>query len=228
VRLQATGYSQSENVSARVTNYESTNMNRREALQQVAWLMGGAISAPAILGVLNGCSAKPSAGWKPVFLSEEQGALVAEIAEMIIPRTDTPGASDVGVPAFIDAMLKDAYPSEDQERFIAGLKALAARAEREHGRAFLELEPSQRMALVQSVHDAATAEELKLSLPPAQIRRPFILMTKELALLGFFTSHVGATQVLQYDPIPGAFHACVPVSEAGNGRTWALETTTRF
>jgi len=44
-------------------------MNRREALQQVAWLMGGAISAPALLGILNGCTSKPAAGWKPVFLN---------------------------------------------------------------------------------------------------------------------------------------------------------------
>jgi gluconate 2-dehydrogenase gamma chain len=203
-------------------------MNRREALQQVAWFMGGAISAPAILGVLNGCSAKPSAGWKPVFLSEEQGALIAEVAEMIIPRTDTPGATDVGVPAFIDTMLKDAYPREDQERFIAGLREFETRAEREYGRAFLRLEPAERMVIVQSIHDAAIAAELKLSLPPAKLRRPFILMTKELALLGFFTSQIGATQVLQYDPLPGAFRACVPVSEAGNGKTWALETSTRF
>jgi gluconate 2-dehydrogenase gamma chain len=203
-------------------------MNRREALQQVAWLMGGAISAPAILGVLNGCSAKPSAGWKPGFLSEEQGALIAEMAEIIIPRTDTPGAIDVGVPAFIDSMLKDAYPREDQERFIAGLEDFEARAQNSHRRTFLKLEPAQRLALVQSVHDDAAAIEVKLALPPSQLRRPFILMTKELTLLGFFTSHVGATQVLQYDPVPGAFHACIPVFEAGNGRTWALETSTRF
>jgi hypothetical protein len=92
------------------------------------------------------------------------------------------------VPAFIDAMLKDAYPREDQERFIAGLKDFEARAQSSHERTFLKLEPAHRLTLVRSVHDAATAEELKLSLPPAQLRRPFILMTKELALLGFFTS----------------------------------------
>ena len=53
-------------------------------------------------------------------------------------------------------------------------------------------------------------------------------MTRELTLLGFFTSQVGATQVLQYDPVPGAFHACVPLPEAGNGKTWAEETSTGF
>jgi hypothetical protein len=81
---------------------------------------------------------------------------------------------------------------------------------------------------VQRVHDDAVAVERALTSSPAYLTRPFILMTKELTLLGFFTSQVGATQVLQYDPVPGAFHGCVPLAEAGNGKTWALETSTRF
>ena len=46
-------------------------------------------------------------------------------------------------------------------------------------------------------------------------------MTKELTLLGFFTSEPGATQVLQYEPVPGAYHGCIPIAEAGNGKQWA-------
>jgi gluconate 2-dehydrogenase gamma chain len=54
------------------------------------------------------------------------------------------------------------------------------------------------------------------------------LMMKELTLLGFFTSQVGATQVLQYVAVPGGFQACIPVAQAGNGKTWATETSLRF
>jgi gluconate 2-dehydrogenase gamma chain len=203
-------------------------MNRRELIQRVAYLMGGAISAPAILGVLNGCSAKPSAAWRPVFLTPEQGEIVAEIAEIILPRTDTPGAKDVGVPAFIDTMLKDAYTTMDHARYIAGLNELEAQAQREHQRRFMDLDREARLALVQRVHDEATKYELTLTVPPSELKRPFIMMTKELTLLGFFTSQAGATQVLQYDPVPGAYRGCVPLAEAGNGKQWALETSTRF
>jgi hypothetical protein len=203
-------------------------MNRREAIQQVAWLMGGALSAPAILGVLSGCSPKASATWKPVFLTEAQGAVVADVAELIIPRTDTPGAGDVGVPAFIDLMLKDAYPKQDQERFLGGLAALEEEAKGAHGKKFLELPWEQRMALLQKIHDAAAAAERQLNLPPAQLQRPFVLMMKELSMLGYFTSKVGATQILQYVAVPGGFQACIPLAQAGNGKTWAVETSTRF
>ena len=81
-------------------------MNRRELLQRVAMLMGGAISAPAVLGVLNGCAPKPTSSWQPLFLSKEEGAMVEAVSDLIIPRTGTPGAREVGVPTFIDVILK--------------------------------------------------------------------------------------------------------------------------
>ena len=202
-------------------------MNRREVLQQVAWLMGGAVSAPAILGILNGCTAKPVAAWKPVFLTGAQGAVVAEIAEIMIPRTDTPGAKDVGIRAFIDVMLKDAYPEEARARFITGLEEFDVLAKKQYALAFTQLDSAQRDTLVRANHDVATAAARAYTgLTP--LPRPFILMMKELTLLGYFTSQVGATQVLQYNPAAGAFRGCVALSDAGNGKTWATETTSRF
>jgi gluconate 2-dehydrogenase gamma chain len=121
---------------------DHSQMNRRELLQRVAMLMGGAISAPAVLAVLNGCSPKPGASWQPLFLSKEEGAVVEAVADLIIPRTDTPGAREVGVPAFIDVILKDVYPTEDQARFVSGLKDFDAEAQGAHGKPFLELQPA--------------------------------------------------------------------------------------
>lgn len=198
-------------------------MDRREALRRTAWIMGGVISAPAMAGILKGCTAKPSVDWKPLFLSGEQAAIVSEVAEIIIPKTDTPGAKETGVPSFIDALLKDVYSKEDQDRFIAELKAFDEDAKKTKGDSFLDLEPEDQQEFVKAKHDEAVKAEQ--SAPPAPRgttpKRPFVLMMKELTMLGFFTSEVGATQVLQYDPVPGAYKGCVPLSEAGNGRTWA-------
>lgn len=193
-------------------------MDRREALRRTAWLMGGAVSAPAIIGILKGCAAKPTIDWKPVFLSEDQGILISEIAEIIIPKTDTPGAKETGVPGFIDLMLKDVYSKEDQDRFMKGLAEFDEAAKKEHGDPFIELGPEQKAAFVKKVHDEAVAAEKATTPAP---KRPFILMTKELTMVGFFTSEVGATQVLQYVAVPGSYKGCIPLSEAGNGKTWA-------
>lgn len=176
-------------------------------------MMGGIVSAPTILGILNGCTAKPTINWKPVFLSEEQGILVSEVAEIIIPRTDTPGAKDVGVPGFIDLMVKDVFSKEEQTAFIEGLNAFDAAAMKEYGDPFIALDEEDRTAFVKKLHDEAMKN-------PSDVK-PFILKVKELTVAGFFTSEVGATQVLQYEAVPGAYHGCVPLAEAGNGKTWA-------
>jgi gluconate 2-dehydrogenase gamma chain len=188
-------------------------MDRREALKRTAWIMGGAVSAPAILGILKGCTAKPSLDWKPVFLSTDQGALVSQLSEIIIPKTDTPGAKEVGVPGFIDQMVNECFTKDDQDKFLSGLKSFDDAAKKEHGDTFIDLDPEQQAGFVKKLHDAAVNSEDE--------ERPFILTMKELTMLGFFTSEVGATQVLQYNPVPGSYNGCVPLSEAGNGKTWA-------
>jgi hypothetical protein len=193
-------------------------MNRREALKRTAWAMGGVISAPAILGVLQGCTAKPVINWKPEYLTADQASIVSEVAEIIIPKTETPGAKDVGVPSFIDKIVKDCYSKEDQDRFSSGLTAFNEGAKKEYGDAFMDLDDEQRRAYVKKLHDEALQAERATNPAP---KRPFILTMKELTMLGFFTSESGATQVLQYDAVPGAYKGCIPLSEAGNGKTWA-------
>ncbi len=193
-------------------------MNRREALKRTAWVMGGVISAPAIMGILKGCKAEPKLDWKPEFLTQDQASIVSEVAEIIIPKTDTPGAKDVGVPGFIDNILNDCYAKEDQDRFTSGLTAFDEEAKKAYGDAFMDLEAEQQQEFVKKIHDEAIKAEQTTQPAP---KRPFILMMKELTMLGFFTSEPGATQVLQYDPVPGAYKGCIPLSEAGNGKTWA-------
>ncbi len=208
----------------------TTPLDRRELLKRVAYLMGGALSTPAIMGVLQGCSPKASSSSAITlsFFTPEQAALVAEVADIMIPRTDTPGAKDVGVPAFIDSMLHATYPEKDQARYIGGLTAFELRANEQHGKHFVELTVDQQRDLVREVHDAALQAGRENEMNDRRDNRPFILMTKELTMLGFFTSEVGATQVLQYVAVPGFYHGCVPLKDAGNGKTWATETSFPF
>ena len=193
-------------------------MDRREALKRTAWIMGGVISAPAIAGVLKGCAAKPTVDWKPEFLTADQAVLVTQVSEIIIPKTDTPGAKDAGVPGFIDLMLKDVYSKEDQDRFTNGLQAFSDEANKAYGDPFIALNAEDQSAFVKKIHDEAVATERSDKRPA---KRPFILMMKELVMLGFFTSKPGATEVLQYVAVPGSYKGCIPLSEAGNGKTWA-------
>jgi hypothetical protein len=189
-------------------------MDRRTALKRTAMIMGGALSSLAIAGVLNGCTAEKQLDWQPLFFSQEQAAATAEVAERIIPKTSTPGAKDAGVPEFIDMMLNDVYTEEEQQRFLDGLAQLEQESENAFSDSFASLSAEQqdevllKMATVAGEHQGEG--------------KPFFLMAKELTMLGFFTSEMGATQVLQYVQVPGRYDGCIPVEEAGNGKTWAV------
>ncbi|MBS0583489.1 MAG: gluconate 2-dehydrogenase subunit 3 family protein [Proteobacteria bacterium] len=218
-------------------------MNRREVLQRVAALVGGTISAPAVFAVLDGHAQTPTPDWKPSALGKDELAVVEQVVDIMLPRTDTPGALDVGVPAFIDGMLKEVYSQQARDHFRQGLQYFDAAARKEYRKPFVGLERSRQRALVQRFHDVGiaverTEGERKQKALVQQVRaaamlpqrtqsapvthpRSFILTVKELALLGFFTSRPGATQVLQYAAIPGTYHGCLPVNQAGNGKRWA-------
>jgi gluconate 2-dehydrogenase gamma chain len=192
-------------------------MDRREALRKTALLMGAAVSATALAGIMQGCKATPELTYTPSFFTEDQARIISELAQTIIPKTDTPGAKEAGVPGFIDQMLKECYKKEDQDKFITGLTEFEAAAKAAHGDNFIYLDAEKQLAFVKAQNEAAVNA---VKADPSQ-PRPFILSAKELTLLGFFTSEPGATQVLQYEAVPGSYKGCIPLSEAGNGKTWA-------
>jgi gluconate 2-dehydrogenase gamma chain len=188
-------------------------MDRREALKRTALAIGGVLSAPTILGILNGCTAKPTIDWKPKFFSEDQGIFVSQVAGIIIPKTDTPGAREAGVPGFIDSMVKDVYSQTERDQFMKGMQDFMSAAEKEKHDPFIEWDEKEQTAFVKKVHDEAIQADAK--------DKPFILAMKELTVAGFFTSEIGATKVLQYEAVPGSYKGCLPIKEVGTGKTWA-------
>ena len=184
-------------------------IRRREVLRRAAWLLGGAISAPAALAVLQGCGRKVSVeatfgknAW--VLLSAHEGEVVTAITDLIIPKTNTSGALDAGVPAFIDSALAAVYTPADQKRFKDGCAAFDAAAKTAGGKDCLGQEPAARTAFLQ--------QQLNAALEADADEKPFVLMARELTLLGFFSSQVGITENMEYVPVPTAYHGCVPLS----------------
>lgn len=197
-------------------------MNRREVLQRSAAVLGYTLTGPVLAGLMQGCKAKLELGYKPQLFNEDQAVLVAELAEVIIPKTDTPGAKDVGVPAFIDGMVYEVYPADARENFLKGLAAFNEEAKKEYGDDFADCTAEQKNAFVKKQHDALAG---KTDASEAWYKsgnkgaKSFIVEMKELTLVGFFTSESGATQTLQYNQVPGPFKGCLPLAEVG--KTWA-------
>jgi len=194
-------------------------ITRRQALAQVALLLGGAISAPTLAGALDAATRHAWAaapGWAPRTLSDSQLELVAVMAEHIVPQTDTPGARAAGVHRFVDALLSDHYPSPERDRFVAGLADVDARARSRHGKTLVECTADQQVALLTELDEAAyPAVQVDSPRPPETW---FFRRMKELTLVGYYTSQVGATEELHPSPF-GAYRGDIPYSSVG--RAWS-------
>jgi hypothetical protein len=201
-------------------------LKRREALNRVAILMGGAVSAPTLMALLEGCTTKTATGG-PFKLTADYQGLVAEIAEIIIPATSTPGAKAAGVGPFIELMLKDCYSDAQGAHFIKGLDALEEKAKAAGGN-FLSLNIDQQITVLKEMEAAGKSEmeqvakakevdaetgKVKDDGSAAEQVAPFFNIMKELTLFGYFTSEIGATQALDFVPIPGKFEGCIDLKE---------------
>lgn len=132
-------------------------MNRRDILKSSALFLGYAVSATALSETFMACSQEAKLDWKPLFLDKNQAASIAEITETILPKTNTPGAKELGVPQFIDKMLKDLLSSEEQKDFLAGLEKLEEACEKAYGKSFVECTPQQRQEFLTKMDTEAEA-----------------------------------------------------------------------
>ncbi|WP_310394929.1 gluconate 2-dehydrogenase subunit 3 family protein [Hymenobacter sp.] len=200
-------------------------MNRRDALARVAILMGGTVIGADYF--LTGCSspaekkskataAPPKVQEKPAFLNASQVSLMDEVGETILPATTTPGAKAAQVGSFMAVMVRDCYSPADQKIFLDGLTKLDEACKKQHGKGFMACDAAQRTALLTKLdaeQQAFTANQRKDD--PSQYFR----MMKELTLLGYFTSEVGATKALRYLPVPGRYDGNYPYKKGD--KAWA-------
>jgi gluconate 2-dehydrogenase gamma chain len=208
----------------------SAPMNRRD----LALTFGAIWAAIAVPGEV---AAQGAAGpaWTPVALTPAQARVLDVAAELIMPATDTPGAREVGVPQFVDRAVSVYCTPADAQAIRGGLDRMEADARAEHGAGFIAITPAQQTALLtrydleSRTPRAAPAPagrgetETGLANSPAAVTPPqgpaFFPVLRDLVTVGYFTSRIGATQAVRYDPYPGAYHGCVPLSQIG--RAWA-------
>ncbi|MBT5073890.1 MAG: gluconate 2-dehydrogenase subunit 3 family protein [Kordiimonadaceae bacterium] len=172
------------------------DLNRRQMLKTVALMTGGALSASVISGVLSGAAAQDI---NNAAFSADQLNLVSEMAQMIIPDTDTPGAIMAGVPDYIHLIVSDWYYDDERENFMKGLAAVDSR--------FMSGSADERHSIMSEMDNEETED------------KSFFAEFKELTLVGYFTSQIGAEEELRYEQYPGPYQGCVPFEQVG--RTWA-------
>ena len=151
-------------------------------------------------------------------LNLHQDATVTAIAEWIIPETDTPGAKAVRVNEFIDLILSDWMDDEDRSKFLSGIAGVDARCQRAFGKDFVDGTAAEQMQMITALDEELTEfRQAEREAPRKKhqdrpdLDRPFFDSMKRLTLAGYFTSEVGARQVLYFEIIPSQHSACAPI-----------------
>lgn len=214
-------------------------MDRREAVKSVAFLIGGALSATTIATLFDSCQS-PTKKVGELFTADQQ-KIITELADVIIPTTaKSPGAKAANVGPFITMMIQDCYAEDAQKAFVKGVEDLEVKAKKEFNKSFIEISVLEREQMISKLRDEtvsaqkiendknAEAEKLgngpKKANPMSVNEKPkttpfFFAIARDLTMLGYFTSEVGATQAYDYIPVPGRYDGCVDLKPGQ--RVWA-------
>lgn len=168
-------------------------VDRRSLLRSVILLVGGSLA-----GLPNVALAAQS----DRFFTPAQFTIMSEMAEIIIPRTGTPGAKDAGVPDVMDALMTNWASAARQAEFRTLLDEVG-------GVGFMTLDEAGRLSFMRNF-DAG-----KL-----RVWDPAYVKFKELVLTLYYLSEPGATQELRYELIPGKWEPWIEISP--DAPAWAV------
>ncbi|KLT65897.1 MULTISPECIES: gluconate 2-dehydrogenase subunit 3 family protein [Pedobacter] len=179
-------------------------MHRREALKNVAFLLGGAISA-STMGVLFESFTLPENEKNFVSFAAGDEKIFAEFADIIVPTTKTSaGAKAAGLGKFIPMMIQDCYPKEMQSSFAKGFTALQDKSMKDFGKSYLALTVPERTKLMVDLRLMAIAPK-ESKLPENKDLEYFFITARDLTLLGYYSSEIGCTKAREYVLVPGRY-----------------------
>ncbi|GAA0879319.1 lactose 3-dehydrogenase subunit gamma LacC [Algoriphagus jejuensis] len=197
-------------------------MNRRDALRKSALGLGAAVGAPTLLSLLQACAKQDRLTWTPQFLKDDQARFISSFVDFLLPKTDTPGGLDVKADIFMDLMYAKAYDEDGQKNVVEEITKFNEDCKSQYGAVFAELSEEDKAACFRE-HEAKSPKFPKnvwgTSVGPSE-PVGFYRGLKSIALWAYFSSEEIGKNVLSYDPIPGPFQGCIPLSDVGN--TWSL------
>src|SRR5262249_19482860 len=204
-------------------------MPRRDRLWRMSLIgAGGPLASGFAQAALKGVDLHTAP--LPSVLTAEQREMISQLAELILPKTDTPGAIEAGVPGFIDQIVSRWYTPAERRIFVAGLARLEAFCSRTWGKPLTAGDPPQQKTALPPEGQAAAVymqgqHSNTTGAPSHRIREapdeqsPFFYKLKLLTVLGYYTSEVGSQQELSYNPVPGRYEGDFDFSKVG--RQWS-------
>ena len=195
------------------------SMKRRELLRLLATGTVFQLAPPQLLVVLGEARALLASQSSARTLNTHQEATVKAMAEAILPRTETPGAADVGASEFIDLILTEWSEEADRKRFLAGIADVDARSNSLFGKDFVDCQTVQQSQILvdlgeKMARDVARVNDQRVPEGEFPVDTNFYAMMRRLILTAYYTSEAGATEELHFEIIPGSYEGC-PTEHSG-------------
>lgn len=183
-------------------------MKRRDIIKYTAYATGAALSAPLISSLLVGCQSEVATNETAeslAFFSSSEMELVKKIADLILPKTDSPSATEVGVHNMIDHMVGNVYSEKERMDYKTDFQSLTQLATNKSG--------EELAIIVNQLNDKEAANSESAQKGFQRIKQQTIayyLSSKEIGM-----------NYLNYLPVPGEYEACIDVADVG-GKAWAM------
>jgi len=198
-------------------------MKRREALKNLGLATGFFVATPSIISLLQSCKAE-AATWTPEFLSVEEGVVLTNLVDIILPKTDIPSATEVNVPQFIDKYLNEVLEIEDQNRIKTAFGTIVSLLKPNPEDAMDKVTQEDYKALLDNhmlVKDEVDNEKEANPESEDMTKSEFLNRIKWMTINAYRTSQQIGENVLAYDPVPGAYY-CGNLQELTGGKSWSL------
>ena len=173
---------------------------RREVLQGLIVSIGGATALTACGGVANVLSTRPGSAAR--FYTSEEYALVTRISDLIIPRTETPGAVDANVPGYMDGLMTDWANNKTKNAHRTALRHIKVELDQRAGGNFLDASDTAAEQSLVSFDAASFAEDSDTS----GYKR-----VKGYVSQSYFATEDGATEELKWVAFPGRWDPSVEI-----------------
>lgn len=196
-------------------------MERREALKNIGFGSAALFSSSMLFGALQGCAAKPSVDWIPVFFTPQEAAQMEKICEAIAPKTDTPGALEAGVPNHIDQAYAVLIKENEANYFKRGLAVFVKHFDEEQEVSFNKATTEQLTDVINSYfrkyndnpeilnnYRRTFADEGEKT--DEFVEAHFVTTVVDATFSSYFTSELVGETVMAYDPIPVKYEGCIP------------------
>jgi len=186
-------------------------MDRRKALVHMGMSLGYVVATPTFAGLLHSCKDEQTVKWIPKFLSEAEGSLLKNLVDVVLPKTDTPSASELNVHQFIDYFAAECFEKEEQDLFKTTLAELAKKAQSSSDKT--EMSALTVTDLTPAMKTAVT--KIGTGAPP------FANKLRDLTIWGYKCNEYVGEELLAYLPVPGEYVPCGDLKELSSGKAWS-------